>query len=84
MSTNEALVLLRLPSISVGQILDGLDVLIEQWNHTAGFLRTGDFSEEIGIVRECSAAEEAKSISVCYQEIRLEIAKQLESRKQEV
>lgn len=81
MANNRGMVTLRLPEMSVGQIIDGLDVLIEQWRHTADYMETGAYNEEIGIVRECSGEEEAEKIASFYQDIRDEIERQIASQK---
>ncbi len=81
MSAGKSMVTLQLPSNSVGQIVDGLGVLIEQWDHTAEYLRNGTFDEAIGVVRECSGPEEAVRISEFYREIRNEITGQLAKQR---
>lgn len=73
-STDDAAVHLVLPRRYVGQILDGLEVLIEHWDTTAAWFRG-----EIGEIqmRECSDAEEAESIADYYREIAAEIRRQM-------
>lgn len=58
----------RLSPNDAGQLLDGLDVLIEQWQATCEYLRTGESKEDI-CIREASDAEEADAIAQMYQGI---------------
>lgn len=77
------LISLKLSELHVGQLIDGLNVLIEQWEATANFLATGALAEErVGaeppIIRECSDLDEALSIAALYREIREAIDTQYE------
>ena len=60
---------LQLPDNDWGQLLDGLGVLIEQWDATEDFLRTGNIDPDISI-RQCHNTEEAKAIAAHYRSIR--------------
>lgn len=75
MPSTDTVVQLSLPRNHVGQILDGLEVLIEQWEATARYFRTGEVGEYV--IRECSGAEEAEGIAGHYREIADELALQL-------
>lgn len=75
MPLTDTVVELSLPRNYVGQILDGLDVLIEQWHATAAYHRTGEIGDST--IRECSAAEEAEWIAGFYREIAEDIRRQL-------
>jgi hypothetical protein len=75
MDAFDAPVHLTLPHNHVGQILDGLEVLIEQWEATATYFRTGEVGDT-GI-RECSDAEEADWTAGYYEEIAAGIRAQL-------
>ena len=75
MKSTDTMVSLTLPSLDVGQILAGLAVLIEQWDATARYLRTGEIGDEI--IRECHRPEEAESIARDYSTIAEEIERQL-------
>jgi hypothetical protein len=57
------------------QIFDGLDVLIEPWDATAAWFRTGEVGDVP--IRECSDAEEAESIAGYYREIAAAIRRQI-------
>ena len=73
--------LFRLSPNDAGQLLDGLDVLIEQWQATSHYLKTGE-SKENACIREASDAEEADAIAQMYQGIYEKIRGQiLEARK---
>lgn len=78
MPPTDTAVQLRLPRRDVGQILDGLEVLIEQWDATAAWFRTGEVGDIP--IRECSGAEEAESIARYYQDIAAEIREQMKAR----
>lgn len=67
MPSTDTVVQLTLPRNYVGQILDGLEVLIEQWEATAAYFRTGEVGDTT--IRECSDAEEAEWIAGFYREI---------------
>lgn len=75
-STNTT-VQLSLPRQYVGQILDGIEVLIEQWEATASYFRTGEVGDTL--IRECSGAEEAEGIVEFYREIAESIRGQLQA-----
>lgn len=70
-----SMVALSLSRNHVGQLLDGISVLIDQWDATAAYLRTGEVGSEI--IRECSRPEEAERIAALYRTIAAEIRKQL-------
>ena len=65
-----------LPRNDWGQIVDGLTVMIEQWNATACYLNTGKVDDDI-LIREATNAHEATAIASFYERIRDEIARQL-------
>ena len=77
MTDHRAIVTLRLPAPFVGQLVDGLDVLIEQWEDTAAYMIGTVHGDEVEVVRECSSSEEAARIARLYREIRDEIERQL-------
>lgn len=66
-----------LPRDFFGQILDGLDCMIEQWQITAAYLETGYCSDDSVGIRECTDAAEANSIAEYYARIRNQLAAQL-------
>jgi len=61
-------VLLTLPRLAVGQILDALYQRLEIWEYTEEYLETGLVREPY-CVEECSDADEAHKIADCYKEI---------------
>jgi hypothetical protein len=71
-------VLLRLDSLHVGQILDGLRSRQESWTKTAIFLRDGYFPDEAFLCEECSDPDEAQKIADHYQRIILSIEQQID------
>lgn len=75
MPSTDTAVELSLPRRYVGQILDGIEVLIEQWEATAHYFRTGEVGDTA--IRECSDAEEAESIARYYREITAEVFRQM-------
>jgi hypothetical protein len=58
-----------LPDIDAGQLLDGLEVLIEQWSYTADYLETGCVRDDVSL-RACHNSEEALFLSEYYASIR--------------
>lgn len=66
---------LSLPRNYVGQLLDGIEVLVEQWDATAIYLRTDRIGNDC--IRECSDAEEAEWIASFYRKIAAEIRDQM-------
>lgn len=64
----------------VGQLLDGLDVLIEQWDATVEYLETGITREDV-CIRESHNSSEAKSIANIYQQLRDQIREQVPAAK---
>ena len=75
MPSTDHQVTLTLPDNFAGQLLDGLDVLIEQWDATAAYHEHGDVGDDI-IIRECTDAHEAISIADFYREIAAMIREQ--------
>ena len=71
-------VTLRLPRIAVGQILDGLDVLSEQWEATAASLAGGQLPEGDVLIGECSDEREAGKIAAYYRRISALIEQQFD------
>ena len=69
-----------LPDNDVGQLLDGIDVLIKQWEATARFLRTGECDVEV-CVRECHNPSEAEAIAATYRRIRAVIFDQYQNQR---
>lgn len=73
MPTTDHQVTLTLPDNFVGQLLDGLSVLIEQWDATARYHEHGDIGaidgEEDIIIRECRDAHEANTLADWYRDI---------------
>lgn len=64
----------------LGQILEGLDVLIEQWEATADYLENGGMSEDV-CIRESHSANEANSIADTYRQIQGTIREQLDTHQ---
>lgn len=60
----------------VGQLLEGVEVLIEQWEATAQYLETGRVREDV-CIRESHSVREAESIASIYRELRDRIREQL-------
>jgi len=69
-------VILTLPRLAVGQILEGLEIRAEAWKYTEEYLRTGHAREPY-IIEDCSDPEEAEKIAAYYREIIESIKSQL-------
>lgn len=67
---------LKLKDNHVGQIIDGLNVLIEQWDATREYMETGESKADF-IIRECNDAEEAAAIADFYREIEADLRSQM-------
>ncbi len=67
---------ISLPENDIGQLLDGIGVLIEQWEATEQFLVTGELREDV-CIRESHSAHEAGAIAATYQAIQCRIREQL-------
>jgi hypothetical protein len=72
----DRIVILKLPSLMVGQIIDGLRERQKIWLYTAEFMETGSTKEPC-IIEECSNADEARNIAAYYEEIINSIEKQI-------
>lgn len=71
------MVQVALPLDFFGQILDGLESLIEQWLITAEYMETGYCHDDSIGIHECSNSAEAKRIAAYYVRIRDQLAAQL-------
>ncbi len=69
-------VTLSLSSNDIGQMLDGLEVLIEQWEATQAYHETGEIRPGTEI-REANDAEEAANMAGIYRELADRIRRQL-------
>lgn len=59
---------IRLSSLDLGQLIDGLEARATAWRLTATYLGTGDAPHDF-VIEECSDAEEARRIAEHYQRI---------------
>jgi hypothetical protein len=71
---------IKLDSLDLGQLLDGLDVRAESWERTAEYLRSG-YIEGDFIVEECSKPEEADDIAAHYRKLVANIRQQMEAQR---
>ncbi len=71
----DGLITLRLPQNFVGQVLDGLEVLIDEWAYTAEYLEHGAVRQDM-VVRDCHKPEEARRMAASYSKIYDDIAQQ--------
>lgn len=69
-------VVLTLPRLAVGQILDAFYQRLEIWEYTEEYLETGLVREPY-CVEECSDADEAHKIADYYKEIIQTIEEQI-------
>jgi hypothetical protein len=60
---------IRIDSLDLGQIIDGLRSRYESWSNTAIFLRDGYFPGDGFVCEECSDPNEAERIANDYQRI---------------
>jgi hypothetical protein len=80
----KTIVVLKLPRLFVGQLLDCLNITVEDWDRTKLYHETGYVDPDEPYVRECSDAHEAEQIANYYRQIIAEIEKQLDNQKQYV
>jgi hypothetical protein len=77
----EEFVTLKLPKNFVGQMLDGLRIRAESWEHTKIYLSDGVVVDpDNPYVEECNDETEAGQIEAFYREIIKEIETQLEAQ----
>ena len=70
---------IRLNSIDLGQLLDGLATRAEAWEKTAEYHESGSVPDGF-IVEECSDAEEAHNIANHYHSLCQTIREQVEEQ----
>lgn len=68
---------LRINSLDLGQVLDGLNARAEAWQKTADFLATGQITGDPFICEECSDADEAAAIARYFSKIISQIERQV-------
>lgn len=69
-------VTLELPRDYVGQLADGLEALIREWDDTAEYLDHGQVKVD-AVIRECRDSREARSIAAYYRSILARISQQM-------
>jgi hypothetical protein len=62
----DKMITIQIDRDDLGQILDGLDVLAQQWRDTLRYHEVGIVSE---CIRECTDADEARWIMNYYEQI---------------
>lgn len=73
--------IIKLDSLDLGQLLDGLETRAESWEQTADYLRTDRIPDDASyLIEECSDADEADSIASHYRSIIAKIRKQREEQ----
>ena len=65
---SDKVVTLTIPRGDLVQIIEGLEVLSEQWEATALFYQTGEADED-AVIRECSGEREASLIHRDYKRL---------------
>ena len=71
---------IKLDSVDVGQILDGLRCRQEAWANTAIFLRDDYFPDDAFVCEECSDADEAQKIANHYQRMISTLERQIDEQ----
>lgn len=59
---------IRLSSLDLGQLIDGLEARATAWRLTATYLETGETPDGF-VIEECDDAEEARRIAEHYQRL---------------
>jgi hypothetical protein len=71
---------IKIDSLDLGQILEGLRSRQESWKNTAVFSRDGFFPDEAFVCEECSDADEAERIADDYRRIIGNIERQIDAQ----
>jgi hypothetical protein len=71
---------IRLESIDLSQLIDGLRCRSEAWHGTVEYMETGYNAREDFIIEECRDAEEARKIAAHYDRIVATIEAQVEAQ----
>ena len=71
---------IKLDSLDLGQILDGLRARQESWQSTAIFLREDYFPGDAFVCEECSDPGEADNIAAHYQRVIQSIERQIDNQ----
>jgi len=61
-----------------GQLLEGIDILVDQWEATVEYLATGRIREDI-CIRESHSLHEAEKITSIYRGLRETVSHQMTS-----
>jgi len=78
---SDEFVTLKLPKSFVGQMLDGLRIRAESWEHTKIYLADGVIVDpDDPYIEECNDEIEARQIEAFYREIIKEIETQLDAQ----
>jgi hypothetical protein len=68
---------IKLDSLDLGQLLDGLRCREESWRNTAIYLRDGYFPDDSFVCEVCSDEDEAERIAGYYRRIIEDLEKQM-------
>ena len=77
---SDEFVTLKLPTLFVSQILDGLQIRAESWERTKDYLSDGVINPDDPYIEECDDETEARQIETFYREIIKEIETQLDAQ----
>lgn len=71
---------IKIDSVDLGQILDGLQARQQSWKNTAIFLRDDYFPDEAFMCEQCSDPDEAERIANHYERIIRSIKQQIDQQ----
>ena len=71
---------IKIDSLDLGQILDGLRTRQESWKNTAMFLRDDYFPDDAFVCEQCSDPDEAEKITNHYERIIRSIEQQIDQQ----
>ena len=71
---------IKLNSLDLGQLLDGLIARADSWARTAEYLETGSSTDASFIIEECDDSEEARQLSNHYSAIISDIREQIDEQ----
>jgi hypothetical protein len=71
---------IKIHSVDLGQVLDGLRARQKSWKNTGIFLRDDYFPDDSFVCEECSEADEAQRIADHYERIIRSIERQIDEQ----
>ena len=71
---------IKIDSLDLGQVLDGLRARQQSWKNTAIFLRDDYFPDDSFVCEQCSDPDEAEKIASHYERIIRSVEQQIDQQ----